>query len=507
MTKALLRTTFAVGFASLAAPLAAQEVLRVPVTYDIGSFDPDNSFEVLGLGALNSVYEGLVEYAPGTTEIVGLLASDWTISDDGLTYTFDLADGVLFHDGTAMDADAVIGSLRRRQGKDMMLGYFLWNVVGMTSIDADTVSLKLGQPQPSLLDQLASPWGPKIISPAALLENAADDNARTWATENAVGTGPFLLQRFVRGEEYVLTRFDDYHGAAPFFDQIEIPVIPDTGQQILQLRSGDIDAVPTNYPWAQLAGLPPGIEVTAEDSMALILTFVKPGSVLDDPAIRDAVMTAVAPDTWINDAFAGYATPAQSLFQAAMLTPDVPVAFPTDMEAARAAIAAAGPVMLTLGYGVEETENVGRVAELLSAQLSAIGVPIEVIVLPAGALFELQDAMDTAPDLLVSRANPDSAHPENQASVFYQTGGVLNLMGASLPEADARASAAAAMTDVTARDAAFSQASQMWVQANLFIPLVDVQDVVVHAKGLTDLGLRPVFPPGNIDFGSVRWSE
>jgi len=188
------------------------------------------------------------------------------------------------------------------------------------------------------------------------------------------------LQRFVRGQDYVLGRFEDYHGAAPFFDHIEIPVIPDTGQRILQLRCGDIEAMPTNYPWAQLAGLPPGLEVTASDSMALILIFMKPGGVLDDPAIRDAVMTATAPVAWIEDAFAGYATPALSLFQAGMLTPDAPVGFPADMVAARAAIAAAGPVTPTLGYGVDETGNVGRVAELLSAQLSAIGVPSEAVV-------------------------------------------------------------------------------------------------------------------------------
>ncbi|TDL81195.1 ABC transporter substrate-binding protein [Palleronia sediminis] len=508
MNVSKIRIALAATLVAGATPLAAQELLRVPVTYDITSFDPDNSFEALGLGAIHSVYEGLVEYSPGTTEITGLLATRWTISEDGLTYTFDLTDNVSFHDGTPMDANAVLAALKRRQGDDMMLSYFLWNVTEMSAPDADTVVLTLGQPQPSLLDQLASPWGPKITSPVAFAENAADDNSASWATENAVGTGPYVLERFARGQDYLLVRFNDYHGTAPYFDRIEIPVIPDIGQQILQLRSGEIDAVPTNYPWAQLAALAPGLEITANESMALILAFVKPGSMIaEDAAVREAVLTAIAPQTWIVDAFAGYATAAKSLFQAAMLTPDNPVVFPTDMEAARAAIEAQGPVSVTLGYGVEETENVGRVADLLSAQLSSIGVESEVNVLPAGALFVLQGAMETAPDLLVSRANPDSAHPENQAAVFYQTGAVLNLMGASLPEADEIAKGAASMTDIAERDAAFARAGEMWVEAGKFIPLVDVQDVVVHAEGLTDLGLRPVFPPGNIDFGMVRWAD
>jgi peptide/nickel transport system substrate-binding protein len=81
----------------LAAVLPAQaqdDVLRIPYVADIGSFDPDNAFEIGAMSAINNVYEGLVEYAPGSTRIVGLLADSWDISEDGLTYTFHLVDDV-----------------------------------------------------------------------------------------------------------------------------------------------------------------------------------------------------------------------------------------------------------------------------------------------------------------------------------------------------------------------------------------------------------------------------
>jgi peptide/nickel transport system substrate-binding protein len=99
---------------ALAGPAAAQEVLRVPYVSDIGTFDPDNGFEVGGVSAINNVYEGLVEYAPGTTTVVGLLAKSWDISPDGLTYTFHLVDGVRFHDGTLFEAEALVSSFERR---------------------------------------------------------------------------------------------------------------------------------------------------------------------------------------------------------------------------------------------------------------------------------------------------------------------------------------------------------------------------------------------------------
>src|SRR5262249_55178320 len=100
----------ALGLLLSIAPVTAKEVLRIPYTSDIGTFDPDNGFEVGGLSAIDNVYEGLVEYVPGSTKIVGRLAKSWDISDDGLVYTFHLVTGVKFHDGTPCNGAAVVKS-------------------------------------------------------------------------------------------------------------------------------------------------------------------------------------------------------------------------------------------------------------------------------------------------------------------------------------------------------------------------------------------------------------
>ncbi len=491
----------------LAAPQMslAQEVLRVPYVADIGSFDPDNAFEVGGLSAINNVYEGLVEYVPGGTEITGQLATSWDISADGKTYTFAIKPGILFQDGTAADAGAIKTSFERRMQPDLILSYFLGNVSAIEAPDAQTLVITLKAPQPSFLDALASPWGPKAISPAALAAHAGADGGKTWLVDNAVGTGPFRLTEFLRGQEIVLERFDGYHGAAPYFDRIEIPIIPDVGQQILMLRSQEIDAIPANYPWEQLAALPSGTAVTASAGMSLLTGFVNPTGPMADAAVRGAVLTAINPANWVKDAFGSYATPAQSLFPAAMLAPGAPVAFPTDVAAAKAAIAAAGPTELTIGYSSEEAANVERAADLMVAGLAEIGVSATVTVMPVGAIFSMFEAPEAAPDLVLARQSPDAAHPENQSSVFYVTGAPLNLFKVSLPEADAIAAKAGALTDPVARDAAYAEASQMWFDAGLFVPFADIQDVVVHAEGLVDLGLRAPWPMGNIDFGTVRW--
>lgn len=456
-----------------------------------------------GLGAINAVYEGLVEYAPGSTDIVGLLAEGWTVSEEGTLYTFDLRDGVTFHDGTPMTSAEVIAALERRRTGDLVLSYFLWNVVEMAAPDADTVTVRLGMPQPSFLDTLASPWGPKVVAPAALAQGGE------FLNEAAIGTGPFTLDRFERGSGYSLVRHGGYWGTAPFFDRVEIAIVPDISQQVLQLRAGDLDAVPRNYPWAQLAALPPGLEITSSPSMALVTAFVKPGTPLEAPDVRQAVLTAMDPGRWASSVFGDFARPAKSLFPVTMIDPDdnAAFAFPTDLEAARAAAASAAPVRLRLGYSIDETQNVARVADLMLAELAGIGIEAEAIVVPKDEQYNFAADMSRAPDILLARNNPDAAHPETQAMVFYTEGAPINVMGVANPAADALVAEAGMLTDVAARNAKYLEASRIWTEAGHYIPLVDLDDVVVHAAGLTDLGLRPVFPPGNIDLGTVRFAE
>ena len=484
----------------------AQETLRLPIATDFDSFDRDNAFEMDGLAAINNVYEGLVEYVPGSSDIRGLLANRWDVSADGLTYTFHLVEGATFHDGTPFDAAAVKTSFERRRDSELILSYFLWNVKDIATPDEQTVVLTLGVPQPSLLDSLASPWGPKVISPKALADNGGGKLAGTWLDTNADGTGPFKLTSFERGQGYTLERFEGYYGKAPFFSTIELPLVPDIGQQVLNLQAQESDAVTANYPWAQLASLPADLEATAAPSTSEIIGFVKPTGPLTDPDIRAAFLAAINPATWAADVFGSYGHPAESIYPKIMLTPTRPVSFPSDMDAAKATVTAKGPVTLTIGISSEEANALGRVGDLLVAQLAGIGVDATVTILPSGAAFGLKDNPD-GPDFYIAKLTPDALHPENQAGIFYVTGAPINFYGRGLPDADKLIQQAGGETDLTKRNALYEEAGHLLFDNGLFIPLVDVDDVVVHPKGLVDLDLRAAYAPGNVDYGSVRWAN
>lgn len=490
--------TDSAGAAGDEATGASDEVFRTAYQADIETFDPDNGFEVAGLGAINAVYEGLVEYTPGTTDVVGLLAERFEVADDGLTYTFTLRDGVTFHDGTPMTSATVVESLERRRTGELLTSYFLANVEAVDAPDERTVVLHLAQPQPSLLDNLASPWGPKVISPAALEEQAAND---AYLTEHGVGTGPLQLTEFRRGQRYVLDRFDDYWGEPAQVERVEIEVIPDVGQQTLRLQRGEIDAVLHGYPFDQLDDLPDGLAVTSYKDLGLEMAYVNT-TTLPDASVREAIATAVAPQGWVADAFGDYAEPAASLYPIAMLRPDEPFAYPDDLDAARRVVDAAGDVTVDIVYTQQEEAVQRRVADLLIARLGTVGVQATARAVPNEEVFGYPEDPAGAPDIVLAQNNPDSAHPEAQASVFFTSEAPLNLFAHANAEADALFAEAGTITDVAERDARYVEAARLLFEEFAFLPLADVDDVIVHREGLTDLGVRPAIP-WNVDLGTV----
>src|SRR5277367_2204049 len=140
---------------ALCAQASAEKVLRVAYGDDVATFDPDDAIILFGLDVSRVLYEGLVQYKPGTTEIVGWLAQSWSISPDGRTYSFTLRDGVTFHDGRKMTSADVLTYFRRRKSPSLPLSYFLDGVKDMSAPDPHTFVITLMAPQPAFLDRLA----------------------------------------------------------------------------------------------------------------------------------------------------------------------------------------------------------------------------------------------------------------------------------------------------------------------------------------------------------------
>jgi len=463
---------------------------------DISSFDPDNGFEVAGLGAINAVYEGLVEYSTGSTELVGLLAQSWTISDDGLIYTFNIRDGVKFHDGTPMTAQEVKISLERRwKDTSLALNYFLYNVVAIDAPDAKTLIVTLKDPQVSFLDNLASPWGPKIISPAALKANNGSDNAKTFLNEQAVGTGPFSLTSFSRGDRYILDRFDGYWGETAKAKQIVIKVVPEISQQVLQLSTGEIDAVLHGYPVEQLKTITEGLEVSSYDDLGLELAYINPNGVLNSKELRQNVIAAMNPTTWVEETFGEYATLPTSLFPVSMIPVSSAMTWPVKNASVKVPA-------IQIWYATEEASTQKRIADVLTSKLASDGIDATSRAVPASQIQSIPQNPKGAPDIVIAQNYPDSAHPDSQAYLFYSSGGPLNLFKYLNPTVDELIFAASAIVNKEERDKAYLDISAKIFADGAFAPLANIKALIVH-HSLKNLNPRPAIP-WTVDFGTIQ---
>ncbi|MBV6638862.1 MAG: ABC transporter substrate-binding protein, partial [Mameliella sp.] len=180
------------------------------------ALDPAAVTAVNDFRILMNVYDGLVRYKDGTLEVEPALATDWTISEDGTEYTFDLREGVSFHDGSPFNAEAVKFNFERMLNEDhpyhdtgpFPLAFFFSAVETIEVVDDLTVKFTLNAPYAPFLSNLAYPTG-LIVSPAAVEQHGSDFG------RNPSGTGPFTFAEWRSNEAVVIEGNPDYWGGAP----------------------------------------------------------------------------------------------------------------------------------------------------------------------------------------------------------------------------------------------------------------------------------------------------
>ncbi|MGH3019695.1 MAG: ABC transporter substrate-binding protein [Gaiellaceae bacterium] len=225
------------------------------------------------LRVIDQIYESLVSLEPGTTELAPGLAKSWELSEDGLEYTFELEEGVTFHDGEPFNAEAVCFNFDRWYNftgsfQNPSASYYWQTVFGgfaetdpesgapedsfyesCEAVDEGTVVIRLTSPSSAILGAL-SLSNFSIASPAALQEFGADEGevddegifhpTGTFGTEHPIGTGPFMFASWTRGDRLVLERYDDYWGEPASIDELIFRPIADNAARLQALQSGEI---------------------------------------------------------------------------------------------------------------------------------------------------------------------------------------------------------------------------------------------------------------------------
>lgn len=229
------------GFASVAH--ADEEpksggILTTNFTTDPPNFDPLSNTTGRVIQVIGPCYNSLVMLDPlQPDEIVGDLAEDWHVSEDGLTFTFRLRNDVTFHDGapfTSEDVKYTFDTIRRPpEGVVSVRAGDLTMVDSIEAVDEHTVVFRLQHSYPAFLDILATGW--MLVLPKHVLEQPGG------LTDKVVGTGPFMLDRYRPGVSIDLIRNPNYHIAGrPYLDGIRYYVIPDRGTVLANFRTGNL---------------------------------------------------------------------------------------------------------------------------------------------------------------------------------------------------------------------------------------------------------------------------
>ncbi len=289
---------------------------------DSTALDPITTTEGETFRVTENIFESLLTYGEQDTTIQPNLAKEWDVSDDGLTYTFTLEEGVKFHDGTDFNAEAVVYNFERWMNGDAeqfpyytMFGGYKGDeghiIESVEATDEHTVVFTLKRPQAPFLKNLAmSPFG--IASPTALEEMGAEE-----FNQNPVGTGPFKFVEWRREERIVLEKNPDYwKEGLPKLDEVIYTVIPDNSARLNALMTGEVDLIDGLNPSdIQRVEDDPNLQIIERPSMNVgYLGFtVNRDNPLSDPAVRVALSHAVPKKDLIEAFYAGYAEPAKTV--------------------------------------------------------------------------------------------------------------------------------------------------------------------------------------------------
>jgi peptide/nickel transport system substrate-binding protein len=395
----LAAVTLLVGPVAFSVPgLAADQTLVVGLVAEPVNLDTAQVTDFNSTRAGRRIVETLIDFTPGSTTLGPNLATSWSVSPDGLEYTFKLRPNVKFSDGTPMNAEAVRFSIDRQingESAAHKLGWFPFanynfgTVKDIVVVDDHTVKFVLKDPRASFLGIMQGAAA-GIVSPAAYNKLGKD-----FATQ-PVGTGPFKFAGWDRGNQIVMERNPNYWGKAPRLQKIAFRWASDTQALLAQLQNGTLDLI-TDLPPDSIAALDKNPQFTVVRQPAIHVWYVGMNTThgpLRDKRVRQALNYAVDKTAITRDVLKGTAIPAIGPINPGTwgYNPDV-TRYPYTPAKTKQLLAEAGfPNGFTLNFWVPESgsgmEAPVAMATVIQANLKAIGVTANIQTMEWGSYLK-----------------------------------------------------------------------------------------------------------------------
>ena len=503
-----LLTILFIGIFSTSSAIAATTWASRPFVGHGESFptniDPGVAVDFPGTQSNHNVYETLYQYEYGTLNLRPVLATDMSISDDGIEYTFKLRKGVKFHDGSDFDAEDVKFTYERIKANNFGMNNFLGGTLSHVEIDSPyDVRIILKARDANFVWLL-----PMVrIVPNSIMEHEVDgDKGNAYLSENMVGTGPYKISKISPPDAIQYTAYEDYWGGwegSHFKDIIFRFGIDDTGG-MLSLEKGETDYFPRvpSDDVERLSALP-NVDITfGAVPRSMYFSMNTKAGPLKDVNVRHAINLAFSyesmPVIFPNNAYtmsgclpSGLADTSYSFEQRT-----------SDKEAAKKLLAdngyAPGDIKISLGivagFGMEILS-----AAVLQEDLAAIGIELEVVPATWAVLSSSMTSQDTMWDmgaLLINAKTPYAGNYLHQLGHSAAAGGNWNWSYYENPEYDKLLAEAAQSTDPAVRDDRHTKANQLIIEDAVHLCLFGTQNIIGTTAALQGY----VFP-------SFTWSR
>jgi peptide/nickel transport system substrate-binding protein len=414
----------ALAFGAVAAQ--ADTTLVIGIAADPTGLDPEAVENNTSGFIMSTVYDSLVRYKPGTTEVIPGVAEKWDVSPDGLTYTFHLRPGLKFSDGTKLDAKAVFWNVDRQLNKanpeyiyntGPVEGYEDFTYGDLASyrvVDDATIEFVFKQPSAPFLNSMAMVWN-GLVSPAA---------AAKWGKDyrnHPLGSGPFIFREWRQRDQVILDANPAYWGGKPKVDHLIFKELPDPQAAVLALKRGEIQILgDVSSQTIPAIKADPNLEILTQPGLAVsgvaLPTDVAPFS---DKRVRQALNYAVDKEAIDKALFNGLAVPMTSPLPQAQWGFDPTIkGYPHDPAKAQALLKEAGVAPGTkvelLTYNSPRGYNPAgaNLAVAIQGYLKKVGIEASVRQLEVGAYFKAVRS-GTYQGLAMEGWTGDNGDPDN----------------------------------------------------------------------------------------------
>ena len=472
------------------------------------SFNPDLKVDDWGVVTYQNIFNRLVKQTV-SNEVVGDLAESWEFSDDGLTLTFHLHEGVKWHDGEPFSSEDVKWTFDKIRTEGYQSNSFK-QLSEITCPDENTVVFHLSEPNSGIVATIG--WLGTFIMPKHIYDTPDYDWSTNPANFQPVGTGPFKFVSYEKSVAIRMERNEDYFKGAPYIDELIVSIIPDESTAFQAWQNGEVDDILGKAPSSEIAALKQDPNYNVYQYVAtgrVYLSFNLKEGPFADVRVRQAVDMALDRQEILDKAAKGigsvpetYMTP---VFDWAMSeTTRIP---DMDREAAKKLIEEAGYTQDENGYyftctlDTFESGNFKDTATVVQAQLKEIGIEVKLNISEI-ANFQTKVLDNYNFDMAMNSGSqgPDANAIENRIG----SNGSLNISKYANPEIDELLKQGIAVSDKAERGEVYKQIQEILKRD---LPMVIVTDEIYSYPIKATIHNHPLSQEKSTTLGTNEFSE